>query len=68
MAGSIGRRSQSRRHSDRDNHTDLSRHPRAASCAGGTAQWRDAPNIGQGFWSPDKDQKQADCKERPAPQ
>jgi hypothetical protein len=31
-------------------------------------RWRDAPNIGQGFWSPDDDQKQASCKERPSPQ
>ena len=39
-----------------------------ASCAGGTAQWLDPPNIDHGFWSPDNDQKQANCKERPSPQ
>jgi hypothetical protein len=44
----------------------LPNRPRLAPAA--SAQWRDAPNIGQGFWSPDDDQKQANCKERPSPQ
>ena len=40
-------RRQSRRHSDRDDLTELSRHPRrsrAPSCAGSTSPWRDAAN------------------------